>query len=209
MKIISGIAALIILAASINLHAAPHCGELDPPGSYGPYDYTNPEDKTTKLPIVEQHHFGPDVEKLIKGSTGLVGADLSYTLIAFPNHHRALAAMGKLALKEKTPKPNGARYSIHCYFDRAIRFKPSDSAVRVIYSNHLLKMGKSNEALEQLKEAINLQPDNPAINYNLGLLYMQKKDYEQAKTYAKKAYGLGFPLPGLKNKLVEAGKWDD
>jgi tetratricopeptide (TPR) repeat protein len=209
MKAISGIAALIILAASPNLHAAPHCGEVDTPGSYGPYDYTNPDDKATKLPVVEAHHFGPDVEKLIRGSTGLLGADLNYTLTAFPNHHRALAAMGKLSIKEKIPKPKGARYSVDCYFDRAIRFRPRDSAVRVIYSNHLLKMGKSNEALEQLKEAINLQPENPAINYNLGLLYIQKKDYEQAKMYAKKAYGLGFPLPGLKNKLVEAGKWDD
>lgn len=209
MKIISGVSALLILAASTNLHAAPHCGELDPPGSYGPYDYTDPDDKATKLPIVEQHHFGPDVEKLIRGSTGLVGADLSYTLIAFPNHYRALAAMGNLSLKEKTPKPKGARYSIQCYFDRAIRFKPNDTAVRVIYSNLLLKMGKPNDALEQLKEAIDIQPENPAINYNLGLLYMQKKDYEQARTYAKKAYELGFPLPGLKNQLTQAGKWED
>jgi hypothetical protein len=38
---------------------------------------------------------------------------------------------------------------------------------------------------------------------------MQKKDYELAKTYAKKAYELGFPLPGLKNQLIKAGKWED
>jgi hypothetical protein len=38
---------------------------------------------------------------------------------------------------------------------------------------------------------------------------MQKKNYEQAKIYAKKAYELGFPLPGLKNQLIQAGKWDD
>jgi Flp pilus assembly protein TadD len=79
----------------------------------------------------------------------------------------------------------------------------------MIYGNYLLKAGQADKATEQLKEAINLQPEDPNVNYNLGLLYVQKKDYEQAKIYAKKAYELGFPLPGLKNKLMEAGKWED
>jgi uncharacterized protein HemY len=73
----------------------------------------------------------------------------------------------------------------------------------------LLKAGQTDKATEQLEVAVNLEPENPNINYNLGLLYVQKKDYEQAKIYAKKAYDLGFPLPGLKNKLMEAGKWED
>ncbi len=209
MKVMSRIGALIILVASTILHAAPHCGELDSPGQYGPYDYTNSSDRSTRLPVVEGHHFTPDVEKLIKGNTGPLGGDLDYTLRAFPNHHRALAAMGKLIVREKTPKANGAKYSAECYFDRAMRFKPSDGAVRAIYSNHLLKLGRSDEALVQLKEAVNLEPENPTTNYNLGLLYVQKKDYEQAKVYAKKAYDLGFPLPGLKNKLMAAGKWEE
>lgn len=211
MTIMFRIGAFIILVASTNIHAAPvlHCGEVDLPGSYGPYDYTNAEDKSTKLPVVEAHHFTSDVEKLIRGSSGFLAGDLSYTLVTFPNHHRALTAMAKLALRDKTSKPHGARFSIECFFDRAMRFKPNDSAVRAIYSNYLLKQGKTDEAVAQLKEAVNFQPNNPTINYNLGLLYVQKKDYEQAKIYAKKAYDLGFPLPGLKNKLMEAGKWEE
>lgn len=207
MKIISGIAAVIILA-STNLHATPFCGEMDLPGQFGPFDYTDSNDRLN-LPIVETAHFTPDVEKLIKGNTGYLGGDLDYTLRAFPNHHRALAAMGKLIVREKTPKANGARYSAECYFDRAIRFKPNDVVVRMIYGNHLLKAGQPDRAMEQFKVAVSLQPENPNANYNLGLLYVQKKDYEQAKTYAKKAYELGFPLPGLKNKLMAAGKWED
>jgi Flp pilus assembly protein TadD len=73
----------------------------------------------------------------------------------------------------------------------------------------LLKAGQVDQATEQLKEAHNLQPDNPTINYNLGLLYVQRKNYEEAKNYAKKAYELGFPLPGLKNQLMQAGKWEE
>ena len=206
MKVVSSIAILIISIISTDLTAASYCGELQATGAGG--DYTNSEYKRN-LKTVEDHHFTPNVEKLISGSSGTIGADLSYTLMMFPNHHRALAAFGKLSLRDKTLKPIGAKYSVECFFDRAIRFKPSDGLVRMIYGNYLLKAGQIDKATEQLKEAVNLQPENPNINYNLGLLYAQKKDYEQAKIYAKKAYELGFPLPGLKNKLMEAGKWED
>lgn len=207
VKIISGIVALILIA-STSAQANSPCGEVKPTGN-GPFDYTDANDRQYKLPIVEEYHFTSNVESLKRGNSGTLGGELSYTLMAFPNHHRALAAMGKLAIRDKTPKPPGSKYSADCFFDRAIRFKPGDAAVRAVYGNYLLKMGKADKALEQLQLAVNLQPENPSINYNLGLLYAQKKDYEQAKTYAKKAYGLGFPLPGLKNKLMAAGKWED
>ena len=57
--------------------------------------------------------------------------------------------------------------------------------------------------------AVELAPEDPTINYNAGLAYLKKKEYDKARQHAKKAYELGFPLPGLKNKLVEAGKWDE
>ena len=203
MKIISSITILVILVIAADLQAASYCGELT-----RVYDYTNSGERVF-LGTVEQHHFTPDVESLRAGNTSTVGGDLSYTLLIFPNHHRALAAFSKLSLRDKTLKPAGAKYSVECFFERAIRFKPSDGVIRMIYGNYLLKAGQTDKATEQLKEAVNLQPENPNVNYNLGLLYVQKKDYEQAKIYAKKAYELGFPLPGLKNKLMEAGKWED
>jgi len=203
MKVLSSMAILAILIISTNLQAASNCGEFE-----NVYDYTNNENKRM-LGTVEQHHFTPNIESLRSGNTSTLGGELSYTLKIFPNHHRALAAFSKLSLRDKTLKPAGAQYSVECFFDRAIRFKPSDGVVRMIYGNHLLKAGQTDKATEQLKEAINLQPEDPNVNYNLGLLYVQKKDYEQAKIYAKKAYELGFPLPGLKNKLMEAGKWEE
>jgi tetratricopeptide (TPR) repeat protein len=208
MKAISSIAILIISIISTDLTAASYCGELQAAGAGPRGDYTNSEHKKT-LQIVEEHHFTPNIESLRYGNSGTLGGELSYTLMMFPNHHRALSAFGKLSLRDKTLKPVGAKYSVECFFDRAIRFKPSDGVVRMIYGNYLLKAGQTDKAVEQLKEAVYLQPENPNINYNLGLLYAQKKDYEQSKIYAKKAYELGFPLPGLKNKLMEAGKWDD
>src|SRR5882672_10328606 len=64
------------------------CGAL--PNAYGPFDYRIEHDK---LAIVEAYHFTSQVELLIRGQSGALGADLDYTLRAAPNHHRALVAM--------------------------------------------------------------------------------------------------------------------
>ncbi len=202
MKIISSVVILLISIISTNLQAASYCGELE-----NVYDYRDNIQKSF-LATVEQHHFTPNIENLRYGNSGSLGGELSYTLMMFPNHHRALAAFGKLSLRDKTLKPYGSKYSVGCFFDRAIRYKPNDALVRMTFGNYLLKAGQADKATEQLQIAVDLQPENPTINYNLGLLYMQKKNYEQAKIYAKKAYELGFPLPGLKNQLIQAGKWD-
>jgi tetratricopeptide (TPR) repeat protein len=202
MKTISSILLLVAIIAT-NVQAAEplHCGELE-----NVYDYNG---GGSLLATAEKHHFTPAVENLRHGATGTIGADLGYVLLMFPNHHRALAAFGKLSLRDKTLKPAGAPYSVGCFFDRAIRFKPNDGTVRMVYGNYLLKAGQPDQATEQLRIAAELQPEDATINYNLGLLYVQKKDYDQARIHAKKAYGLGFPLPGLKNKLIEAKKWED
>lgn len=209
MKVIIGIAVVTIWAAASPLYAAKknYCGEIKLGLTGG--DYTSSEDRANKLGVVEAFHFTPEVENLIRGKSGYLGGDLSYTLEHFPNHHRALTAMAKLSLREKVTKPVGAKYTVECYFERAIRFKPTDALVRMVYADYLLKTARSHEAHEQLQIASDLQPEDPTINYNVGLLYLKQKNYEQAKTYAKKAYELGFPLPGLKNQLKQAGKWDE
>jgi len=206
MKTLSGIVLLIILVVATNLQAAdPYCGQLYI-GQYGLYDYADPVIRRTKLIVVEIEHFTPDVQNLVSGRSG---GDINYVLVSFPNHYPALVAMSKLSLREKTTRPDGAQFTIECYFDRAIRFKPGDGIVRMIYGNYLLKLGgRSDDVIEQYHEAVRLEPENANINYNIGLLYLKKKDYELAIIHAKKAYELGFPLPGLRNKLVKSGKWD-
>ena len=94
-------------------------------------------------------------------------------------------------------------------FDRALRFKPDDAKVHSIFGGYLLALGETDNALEQLREAARLQPDDATAHYNLGLLYLRKHDYAQARASAQQAYALGFPLPGLKNKLIAAGQWQE
>ena len=169
-------------------------------------DYTSAEDRAD-LKVVEQYHFSRAVETLTQGMTGSLGADIGYTLEHFPNHHRALASMAKLGLRLKSAQPPGARYSVSCFFERAIGFAPHDVTARMVYGNYLLAAGQDAAALEQLDAASSLAPEQATIQYNLGLMYVKKKEYEKASAHAQKAYALGFPLPGLKNKLKAAGKW--
>ncbi|GGY34188.1 ABC transporter permease [Pseudoduganella albidiflava] len=171
-------------------------------------DYTSSEDRP-KLNVVEQFHFTPQVERLERGQSGYLADDIAYTLDHFANHHRALTSLARLALREKSPRPKGMKYTVDCYFDRAIRYRPSDSRVRAIFGGYLLVLGQEEAALVQLEEAARLEPGNATNQYNLGLLHVRRKNFDKAREAAKQAYALGMPLPGLKNKLVAAGQWKD
>ena len=193
---------LMFLASASAL--AEDCGDLT--NHYGPFDYTLPESKG-RLPTVENYHFTREVELLISGKSGPLGADLDYTLGVFPNHHRALNSMSKLYVRNKNRRPEGAMRSMECYFDRAHRMNPKDSAVLLLDGIYNYKLGKIDKALEKTKAAAELSPESSQVNYNLGLLYLEKKDYASALKHAQAAYAKNFPLPGLKKKLQRAGKW--
>jgi tetratricopeptide (TPR) repeat protein len=198
------ICALVLLHGAA--HAATDCPAFNNTVTGG--DYTNPEHRQ-KLGVVERFHFTPQVERLERGQSGYIGDDISYTLDHFANHHRALTSLAKLALREKSSRPKGAKYSIECYFDRAIRFRPDDARVRAILGGYLLALGQEDSALAQLEEAARLEPRNAMNQYNLGLLHVRRGKFDKAREAARIAYDLGIPLPGLKNKLVAAGQWRD
>jgi len=181
------------------------CGPLYGMG-IGPLDYQSaPGTETFKL--VESAHFTPGVESLTKGSTGSFGGDLDYTLRAYPNHYRALATMSRLQFKEKKTQPYGARWPVACYFERAVRWRPNDPNVKLVFGIHLFKDGYRKEAVEQLEQAISLGLDTGNVHYNLGLALFENGDFEGAVRHAVRAYRLGFSLPALKSKLQKAGKW--
>ena len=179
------------------------CGSLK--NATGPFDYRKPD--LDNLRMVQEFHFTPEVESLKEAKTGYLGGDLDYTLRVFPNHHRALASMMALEFKAKTQRPTGTHWPIPCYFDRAMRFTPDDGRVRMIYGVYLMRKGKTNDAIAEFKTAEELGEDSGNLHYNAGLAYFEVGDYAQSVEHAKKAYALGFNLPGLKNKLVKAGKW--
>ena len=180
------------------------CGSLE--NAYGPYDYNDPVHRAENLNVVERFHFTPSVENLTRGKSGTVPGDLNYTLRAFPNHARALWAMARYQL-ENPWRPSYEHYSIECYFDRATRWRPSDANVWLIHGMYLAKTDRMNEALEKYEMALKLDSSSAEINYNAGLAYFDLKNYARSRELAEKAYAMGYPLPGLRNKLREVGQW--
>ncbi|WP_051294193.1 tetratricopeptide repeat protein [Pseudoduganella violaceinigra] len=169
-------------------------------------DYYNSED-AKGLAVVETFHFGPQVETLQRGMSSSLGEDISYTLEHFPNHPRALAAIARLSMRAHKPQAPGAHHSVECYFQRAIAFVPGDGATRALFGAYLLSQRRDGEAVEQLQAALDTQPGNAAAWYNLGLAHVRRKEWPAALAAAHKAYGLGFPLPGLRQQLKAAREW--
>lgn len=182
------------------------CGSLR--NHYGPFDYRTASAETRN--IVERVHFTQVVEQLRGGQNWMnPSQDLGYTLNVFPNHHRALMALIKYAKKTNSEHPDGMKTSVACRFERAERFAENDSMVRALHGMYLMQKGEKEAAVRKFDEALELSGDNANIYYNLGLAYFDLKDYDKALSSAHKAYGLGFQLPGLRNKLTKAGKWRD
>ncbi len=160
-----------------------------------------------RISQIEGHHFDADTENLIRGMTGSIGADIDFLVRYSPNHHRGLAALVRLALRDKTPKPNGLLIPVECYLLRGIEFKPTDAEVYKIYATYLARLNRNDEALTRFEQAEKLAPDDPVIAYNIGLLLTEKRDFERARTYAHKAYAGGLQFPGLRDKLARQGQW--
>lgn len=169
-------------------------------------DYYNGDD-AKGLGVVESFHFGPQVEALQRGMSGTIGGDISYTLEHFPNHPRALAAMARLGLRTRKIQPPGAERTVECYFQRAVAFVPGDGATKALFGAYLLALRRDKDAIGQLQAALQAQPGNAATWYNLGLAQVRQKQWPEALAAAHKAYGLGFPLPGLRQQLKAAGEW--
>lgn len=214
------ISGLLLCASPISMaqELPADCGSLRSPGRFGPYDYRasgyipEPTYRSHKalLFVVENIHFTPPTEALIRGKTSREpGPDISYTLHAFPNHHRALMSMAALSQKEKTTKPFGSPYNVECWFSRAIVFRPDDNVVRLIYASFLVKAKRNDEAEHQLSVAVSRADDNAFTYNNIGMVYFDMKNYEKAQMYAHKAIRLGLGIPTLKDQLNSVGKWSE
>jgi Flp pilus assembly protein TadD len=167
-------------------------------------DYNDPA-MAARLQIVEAYHFNSDVRSLRKGQSSTVAGDLDFVLRAVPNHYPALAAMGRWQATNGAPKAaDGHAEPAQCYFERAIRFRPTDAQLRVAYGVFLHQTRQLDAAQREYEAAEAMGGGGAELYYNMGLLLLDRGDIERAQQYADKAYELGYPLPGLKNKLKKA-----
>ncbi len=199
------VAGLALLSCASVATAAVGCGELV--NAYGPFDYRKISNEQRGL--VEGAHFTPEVETLTKGNHGSIASDIDYTLRAYPNNPRALLSMARLSKLKKVEQVEDAHYPTECYFDRAFRIAPDDPLPHLVYSIYLKDRNRKPEAMQQLEIAASLhkEQDTYVFPYNMALEYLDLGVYDKALSYAKEAYGMGAPFPGLRNKLVAAGKW--
>lgn len=173
---------------------------------YGPYDYRN---QRGSIAVVEEFHFTPKVESLLSGQSGYIGGDLNYTLLAVPNHHRALVAVSRWAERSKADRTQGMDFDVECYFDRAIRFRPDDTVVRALYAQFLQKRKRTDEGIRQLDVAVTHAGENAISHFNLGLVYMDLGAHDKALAQAHKALAMGYTRPELADALKRAGRWQE
>ena len=194
-------------AVGDTLHGAP-C--VDKQENFGPFDYLLRKNLPGELRIVEKYHFTPQVEQLIApvSSTHVLG-EISYTLKAWPNHHRALNSAVIHRVRTWGNRPSEyLKYSpAECWLQRAIKFSPKDATVYMLYGILLHQTGFMSKAAKNYEKALQLEPNNVQAQYNFALLLASQKKYSEAKKYALELYSRGYPLPGLKEKLKKAGKW--
>ena len=181
------------------------CAPVAIPNHYGPYDYVT---ENHRLRIVESAHFTPEVEGLRKGKSGYLGSDLSYTLNASPNHHRALLSAMRYAIREGKNEPPHLSYAVSCYFDRATRFRPKDTVVRGLYAKYLFDFLKQkDQALQQINVMVAYAGDNPFTHQNAGLLYFAMGEFEKAAASAALASELGYSRDDLIEQLKRVNHW--
>lgn len=173
----------------------------------GPWDYRT---RPPRLATVESFHYTPRVEHLLRGaSSENPSRDLEFVFRYFPNHHRALVTLVRLAERDRTTMLKGAKLSVECHFDRALRFTPDDAIVRMLYAQFLLKQDRADEAMRHLEIVRVEKPDDAFTQYNLGLIYLDAGRFAEALTQAHRAMELGFPRPDLKDRLLQAGQWQE
>lgn len=196
--------AAILGASALPASARNYCGI--PTGMEWDFRTATPQ----MLSILEGRHFTDDVALGIKGSSGRmvdIGTDYDYTLTKMPNHPRALNSVLRLAPRYSNGVLPGSKQPIECYFERAVRIYPDDGTAWLMYGRYQFMQGKNEQALTMMEKALAKSPEDPGINYNMGLVLAKLKRYDQALPYAQKAYAHKFPLPALKQTLVKAGKW--
>jgi tetratricopeptide (TPR) repeat protein len=160
-----------------------------------------------RIQDVKLAHYDPAVKRMQQGEySHSVMADLDYLLRHWPNHLPGLEALIQYDLR------GGKVYEFapaHCYFELAREFAPDDAGVLLHEGYYFWKKKNSARAIEIFEAALAVDPKSVDAHYSLGLLYFESGEYDKAVVHARAAYDAGYPLPGLKRKLQQAGHWGE
>ncbi|WJG10453.1 hypothetical protein [Aliiglaciecola sp. LCG003] len=185
-----------------------------------PFDYYAAETRQSTgtyrgglLYLVESAHFTKKVRRLVEGNTSKQPGDLLFVLGSIPNHPVALDAYARyehewnnsptFRQRMDTEEP---KYDAGCFFERAARIYTKDASTYLTWGIYHHRKGQYQQSLEKFLKAWDLAPESAEVAYNVGLAYTEVNDLPNAKKFAEKAYAMGYPLAGLKNKIAELEK---
>lgn len=154
------------------------------------------------LSTVERHHLGIGEDELKAKHYIAAQRDFQFILNYYPNHPRVLLLMTDLCETWKSPKCD-----LDEVFNRAIARNPNIPGTFVIIGIHQERTKRIPAAIESFKRALAIDPNSVNANYNIALAYVDSGQYELANQHAQKAYALGAPPPGLRDRLKSAGHW--
>ncbi|GAA0856939.1 tetratricopeptide repeat protein [Aliiglaciecola litoralis] len=162
------------------------------------------------LYLVESAHFTKKVRRLIEGKTSKQPGDLLFVLGSIPNHPAALDAYARYEHQWQNSPSFRQRldtdeppYDAGCFFARAAKIYPNDASTYLTWGIYFYRKNDYQQALERFLAAYAISPNSAEVNYNVGLAYVDVGNVEKAKEFAVRAYQLGYPLQGLKNKIAE------
>jgi tetratricopeptide (TPR) repeat protein len=113
------------------------------------------------------------------------------------NLARVAQAQGKIPLAEE-------------YLNDAIKARPTDPLAYIglaLLYRDTKRLAAARQILETGMTATGSK--SVELHYNLGVMCLELKDETCAVEHAQVAYADGYPLPGLKNKLIKQGLWRD
>ena len=162
---------------------------------------SNPE-LAALLSTVEAYHLQQGFDKMRDKRFGPAKSEFDFILRYFPNHPRAILAMTELCQAWKDSKCD-----LDSYFSKAISVNPNSPGVYLTKGMYEQKNKKLKEAVESYKRALEIDPNSANVHYNLGLAYVELRQYALGNEHAQRAYALGWQLPGLRSKLTAVGEW--
>ena len=164
-------------------------------------DYYTTKD-ITLLRTVERYHVVPAEEKIRTKFYSSARGDLDFVLRYFPNHPKGLLLMAQLCADGVTQ---------HCdldfLFEKAIDINPNVAGTYVTQGVYLHRVKRYREAIASYQRALAIDPNSINGHYNLALAYLDTKQYGLANEEAQRAYALGAPFPGLRDRLKQSGQW--
>ena len=101
----------------------------------------------------------------------------------------------------RTVSPRSASPGPECFFRRAIGFTPDRPDRTRLFATYLHRAGRFPDAVAEYQAAEKKGDVSAELFYNRGLLHLDMGNVPAARADAERAYALGYPLPGLKNKL--------